>query len=117
MPLKVIITKGTAADCKFAKELIFGTKAKGLIADRGYDTNEIVAYTKELDIKAVIPPKKNRIIQRAYDESAYRLRCFVENTFLKLKRFRGIATRYDKTTSSYRGSVVFGCIMLWLKFV
>lgn len=97
--------------------MIEGNKAKGLIADRGYDTNEILDFAKDNDLEAVIPPKKNRKIQRAYNESAYRLRCFVENTFLKLKRFRSIATRYDKTVSAFRGCVVFGCVMLWLKFV
>jgi transposase len=53
-------------------------------------------------MNAVIPPKKNRTTQRSYDEDLYKLRHLVENTFLHLKRWRGIATRYAKNTASFR---------------
>lgn len=48
-------------------------------------------------MKAVIPPRKNRKIQREYDKELYKLRHFVENAFMILKRWRGVATRYAKT--------------------
>jgi len=62
----------------------------------------------------VIPPKKNRNVQRFYDKNAYKLRHLVENAFLHLKRWRGIATRYAKKTSSFLASVHIRCIALWL---
>jgi len=49
----------------------------------------------------VIPPKANRRLQRDYDVEVYKWRHLVENYFAKIKEFRGIATRYDKTDSSY----------------
>ena len=98
-----------------AVELIQGFVAEMLLADKAFDTNEIIEYCKENGIEVVIPPKKNRIEQREYDEYIYKLRHLVENAFLKLKRWRGIATRYAKTTSAFRGSVVMACIVLWLR--
>jgi len=65
-------------------------------------------------MNAVIPPKKNRVTQRSYDEDLYKLRHLVENTFLYLKRWRGIATRYAKNSKSFLTAVQIRCIALWL---
>jgi len=88
-----------------------------LLADRGYDTDEIISYCKEQGIEAVIPPKRNRIVQREYDEYIYKIRHLVENAFLKLKRWRGVATRYAKTTSAFVGAVTVRCLFLWLNTI
>jgi transposase len=84
-----------------------------LLADRGYDTNEIIAFAQDLGIEAVIPPKKNRKEQRDYDRYLYKLRHLVENAFLHLKRWRGIATRYAKNTASFVAAVQIRCIAIW----
>ena len=97
--------------------MIDGFEAEALLADRGYDSDEIVAFAASQGMSAVIPPKKNRKIQRLYDKHLYKLRHLVENAFLKLKRWRGVATRYAKTTSSFKGAVTLACIMLWLYVV
>lgn len=83
------------------------------MADRGYDTDDILAYALSQDMKAVIPPKKNRKEQREYDTYLYRLRHLVENCFLHLKRWRGIATRYAKTTDAFIAAVQVRCIAIW----
>ena len=114
-PVRIAVTKGTTADCKQAIPLIEGIIAETLIADKAYDTNEIIAYVKEHDMTVVIPPKKNRRDQRDYDKYLYKLRHLVENAVLKLKRLRGIATRYAKTTASFYGAVVLACILQWLR--
>lgn len=64
-------------------------------------------------MKAVIPPRKNRKVLREYDKSIYKTRHLVENAFLYLKRWRGIATRYAKNTSSFLAAVHIRCIALW----
>ena len=115
MPLRFFVTAGTYADCRFALPLIRGMTIEMLLADRGYDTDEIVKYCTENGIKAIIPPKKNRIVQREYDEYIYKLRRLVENAFLKLKQWRGVATRYAKTTNAFVGAVTLRCLFLWLK--
>ena len=61
----------------------------------------------------VIPPEKNRKGQSDYDHYLYKLRHLVENAFLHLKRWRGIATRYAKNTSSFLSAVQILCIFLW----
>jgi len=89
--------------------------AEFLFADRGYDTNAILEYAKEAGIEIVIPPKKNRKEQRVFDEHLYKHRHLVENAFLKLKRWRGVATRYAKTLVSFIGAVHLAAIVLWLR--
>ena len=92
--VRFIVTSGTEADCSHAKDLIKNTGAKYLLADRGYDTNEIIETAEGAGMEAIIPPKKSRKVLSEYDKNAYKLRHVIENTFLKLKQWRGIATRY-----------------------
>ena len=115
MPVRIIVTEGTRADCKLALALIEGILAEFLFADRGYDTDAIIGYAQGLGIEIVIPPKKNRLVQRKYDEALYKHRHLVENAFLKLKRWRGVATRYTKTLASFVGAVNLAAIVLWLR--
>jgi len=93
--------------------LIEGIDAQALLADRGYDTDKVIEFAKEADMEVVIPPKKNRKEQREYDEYLYKLRHLVENAFLMLKRWRGIATRYAKNTASFLAAVHIRCIAIW----
>ena len=117
MPVRVIVTAGTTADCTQATALIDGIAAQFLLADRGYDTNEIIGKALESGCEVVIPPKKNRKEQRSYDKHIYRVRHLVENAFLHLKRWRGIATRYAKTLAAFAAAVRIRCIALWLKLL
>jgi transposase len=110
----MFITEGTRADCKEAHRLIEGIDADVLIADRGYDSNAIVDSASELGMEVVIPPRKNRKEQREYDKYLYSLRHLVENAFLHLKRWRGIATRYAKNSASFLAAVHIRCIVIWL---
>jgi transposase len=91
--------------------------AENLLADRGYDSDEIVEQAKNQGMNAVIPPRKNRKIQREYDKEIYKLRHLVENAFLHLKQWRGIATRYAKHSKSFLAAVHIRCIALWLKIL
>ena len=114
MPVRFFITSGTSADCKVAALVIEGFRAKYLLADRGYDTDAIILKAVETGMTPVIPPKKNRKQLRDYDEYLYKLRHLVENAFLLLKRWRGIATRYAKNVSSFVAAVQIRCIAIWL---
>ena len=115
MPVRILITKGTTADCTQAEKLIEGIDAKVLLADRGYDSDAIVKKAEAAGMQAVIPPRKNRKEQRKYDEVLYKLRHFVENAFMELKRWRGIATRYAKKTASFLAAVQIRCLSVWAK--
>ena len=115
MPVRVAVTAGTTADCTQAVALIEGIAAQYLLADRGYDSNEIIDKAIETGSKIVIPPKRNRKTQRCHDKALYRVRHLVENAFLHLKRWRGIAPRYAKNLTSFEAAVQIRCRAIWLK--
>lgn len=114
MPIRFFVTAGTIADCTQACALIDGVSAEYLLADRGYDSRRVIEKALRAGTNVVIPPRKNRKEQRDYDRYLYKLRHLVENAFLHLKRWRGIATRYAKLTSSFVAAVQIRCIVLWL---
>ena len=114
MPVGCIVTAGTAPDCTKAIELLDGLDGEALFGDRAYDTNDIIEFATERGMLVVIPPKRNRLVQREYDKELYKLRHLVENAFLKMKQWRGIATRYAKNTDSYLSAVLICCMKLWL---
>ena len=113
MPIRIFITKGTTADCAQAEKLIDGIEAGFLLADRGCDSDAIVKKAEKAGMQVVIPPKKSRKVQRKYDEGLYKLRHFVENAFMELKQWRGIAARYAKRTPSFLAAVQIRCLAVW----
>lgn len=113
MPVRIFNTAGTVNDCKQACALIDSFSAEWLFADRGYDSSEIVEKAISQNMKVVIPPRKNRNEQQDYDKNLYKLRLLVENAFLWPKRWRGIATRYAKSTASFVAVVQIRCIPIW----
>ena len=114
MPIRIIVTQGATADCTQAAQLIEGLGAEHLLADKGYDSDAIVEQATAQGMSVVIPPRKNRKGQRSYDKHRYRHRHLVENAFLHLKRWRGIATRYAKNAASFLVAVRIRCLALWL---
>ena len=114
MPLRVLVTEGTTTDCTQAARLIEGLSAGHLLADKDYDSDAIVEQATSQGMRVVIPPRKNRKEKRSYDKHLYRHRHLVENAFLHLKRWRGIATRYAKNAASFLAAVYIRCLVLWL---
>jgi transposase len=114
MPVRVIITEGSRADCTQAPSLICDINADYLLADRGYDSDAIIEQAQKQGMEPVIPPRKHRKIQRPYDQYLYKLRHLVENAFERLKRWRGIATRYAKKSSSFLAIVQIHCLVRWI---
>ena len=93
--------------------MIDGFTAENLLADKGYDTDTILEQAERQGMTPVIPPKKNRKEQRGFDKELYKARHLVENAFLYLKQWRGIATRYAKNTASFLAAIHIRCIFLW----
>jgi transposase len=86
LPVRVIVTQGTTADCTQAIKLMAGISAEYLLADRGYDSESIIEQAKAQGMTPVIPPQKHRKRPREYDRDLYRWRHLVENVFLQIKR-------------------------------
>ena len=83
------------------------------MADKGYDTDAIAEQAEAAGMQVVIPPRSNRTQPRQYDKHLYSLRHLVENAFMRLKGWRGIATRYAKRSSSFLAAVQLRCALLW----
>jgi transposase len=115
MPVRVIVTEATRADCSEAGALIDGFAAQHLIADKSYDSDAIVAQATGQGMTPQIPPRRNRKEQRPYDSHLYKQRHLVENAFLHLKRWRGIAMRYAKRFDSFVAAIQIRCFVLWLR--
>ena len=115
LPVRLIGTPGQRHDIAFAHELVQDVEAEALLADKGYDANHLVEKMEERGTQAVIPPKRGRIIQRAYDTDLYKERNRIERFFNKLKQFRRVATRYDKLLANFMGFVKLAAIVIWLK--
>ena len=88
-----------------------------LLADKAYDTDAILDVCAQQGTEAVIPAKRNRKCARKHDEYLYRHRHLVENAFLWLKRWRGIATRYAKNTASFLAAVQIRCLAIWIQIL
>lgn len=109
MPIRLLATTATRADCSEALPLIQGLSAEHLLADKGYDSDAIVEQAQQQGMQPHIPPRKNRKAQREYDKHLYRQRHLVENAFLHIKQGRGIATRYAKNLPSFLAAAQIRC--------
>ena len=114
-PLDFILTPGQAHDLQGADALLPDMAAEVLLADKAFDADERVIEPLLARGKSfVIPPKSNRKNPRAYDKEMYKLRHLIENFFCKLKQFRAIATRYDKTARNFLAAIHLAAAYLWL---
>lgn len=115
MPIKFILTGGQEADVKQAVPLMQGLTAQACLADKAYDSDEFTEWLETRSIEIVIPPKSNRKEPRKCDFRRYRERHLIECMFGKLKYFRRVATRYEKTAVNYMGMLSFAAALLWLR--
>lgn len=115
-PVQFVLTPGQRHDSQVAVELLTGAppKAKALVADKAYDSNEIIECAQEVGMEVVIPAKANRKQPRALDKDRYKARHLVENLFQRMKVFRRVATRFDKLDCMFLGFVHLAAIKKWL---
>ena len=114
-PLRLILTVGQRADITQAKELLVDYKTDAVLADRGYDADILIEALQKDNIEGVIPAKKNRLEPRQIDKNLYKDRNKVERYFNKLKQYRRVATRYEKTAISFAGFVYLASTMILLQ--
>ena len=97
-------------------EALIGERSPGaVIADKGYDSDAFVEASESRGAEAVIPPKKNRVKQRVYDKHLYKERNLAERVINRIKRFRRVATRYEKTARNFLAFVCVASIMVLLR--
>jgi len=115
LPVKLILTPGRAADVTQAEALIDGVPFEVAIADKGYDKQGLVEEIEARGAGAVIPARRNRAVQRDIDREKYKDRNLAERFRAKLKVYRRIATRYEKTARNFLGMIHVTSIMLLLR--
>ena len=115
--MRLVLSPGQASDKTSAPAVIEGlAPGRTLIADRGYYARAIVELVESRGGQAQIPTCSDRKVQRVVDAALYRKRNLVERFFNKLKHFRRIATRYDKTARNFLAAVALAATRLWLRF-
>lgn len=114
-PVAFSLSGGQVHDLVGADDLLPNMQADVLIADKAYDADErVITRLADKGKAVVIPPKANRKIKRDYDRDIYKARHLIENFFAKLKQFRAIATRYDKTARNFLAGVHLTATAIWL---
>ena len=113
-PIHIALTPGNMHDSMMAEELIAHARGHSLIADTGYDADRIVAAVRAKGMKPVIHCNPTRKRKRRLNRKLYRIRYHIELFIHRIKRFRAVATRYEKTARNYLALVQLVCAFVWL---
>ena len=109
------LTPGQAHDLEGADVLLADTPANAVIADKAYDAQaRVIEPLLKAGKAVVIPPRSTRKEQRDYDRHLYKARHLIANFFARLKQYRCIATRYDKTARNFLGAIHLVAAVVWL---
>jgi len=113
--LRLLYTGGQVHESTKAEALIAGLKAQNILADKAFDSDRFRAHVAQRNMTAVIPSNASRKRAIPYDAHLYKERHLVECFINKIKHFRRIATRYDKTIASYASFVAVAGCMIWMR--
>ena len=114
-PLGFFLTPGQAHDLQGADALLPHMKADILLADKAFDADQrVIEPLHKAGKTCVILPKSNRKTPRPFDKQMYKARHLIENFYARLKQFRAIATRYDKTARNFLAAIQLAAIAIWL---
>lgn len=115
LPTRFILTAGQRQDITQAEALLAGLHPQVVIADRGYDSRALVESIQASGAEAVIPTQSDRSVQRVIDRERYKDRNLAERFWSKVKQYRRVATRYDKTARNFQAFVHVAAIMILLQ--
>ena len=114
-PVRFFLTAGQAGDAPQAQSLIEGLPAEVVMGDAAYDSDALRSAIAAKGAQAVIPNNPSRAIKYPLNKPLYAERRLIECCFSKLKRFRRVATRYEKTARNYFAIVTIAAALLWLR--
>lgn len=114
-PVRFTITAGQRGDAPQAIPLIENLPARVVMADTAYDSDKLRQAIADKNAMAVIPNNPSRALKHPLDKDLYAQRHLVECCFSKLKQFRRVATRFEKTARNYLAVVTLAAIVLWLR--
>ncbi len=109
------LTPGQVHDLAGADVLLDETPAETVIADKAYDAQvRVIGPLQQRGKGVVIPSRSTAKVARDYDSHLYQARHLIENFFARLKQYRAIATRYDKTARNFLGAIHLAAAVVWL---
>lgn len=114
-PVRFSLTAGQRGDAPQAIPLIENLPARAVMADTAYDSDKLRQVIADKGAVAVIPNNPSRALKHPLDKDLYAQRHLVECCFSKLKQFRRVATRFEKTARNYLAVVTLAAIVLWLR--
>lgn len=114
-PVRMVLTAGQRGDCPQAQALIKDLPAQVVMADTAYDADPLRQAIADKGAVAVIPNNPSRTKKHPLDKHLYAQRHLIECCFSKLKHFRRVATRFEKTARNYLAVVTIAAIVLWLR--
>ena len=114
-PVAIRLTAGHKGDVPQAAALLEGQQADIVMADAAYDADHFRDRIAEIGAIAVIPNNPSRSIKHAFDEDLYKERHLIECCISKLKQFRRVATRYEKTAQNFLAVVTIAATILWVR--
>jgi transposase len=114
-PLHLLLSGGQRHDLSQAARLLNGYDSQYVIADKGYDSDDLLRLINTQEAIAVIPPRANRRHKRDYDKHLYKERHLVECCINKLKQYRRIFSRFEKLASRYLGFLKLAATLIWLR--
>lgn len=113
--MRCLLTGGQRHDITQARALIDGLPAEWVLGDTAFDADHFRNDIKANNAQAVIPSHPSRAKKLPLDKHIYKERHLVECCFNKLKHFRRIATRYEKTARNFLAMITVAAIVLWLR--
>ena len=114
-PVRFSLTAGQKGDAPQAEALLADLPAEVVMADAAYDSDRLRQIITDKRALAVIPNNQSRAQKHLLDQHLYAQRHLVECCFSKLKQFRRVATRYEKTARKYLAVVTLAATVLWLR--
>jgi transposase len=113
-PVRFTLTPGQAGDAPQAAPLVEGLRAKVVMADAAYDADHFRQAMNDKGAIAVILNNPSGATKHRLDQHLYAPRDRIECSFNKLKLFRRVASRYEKTARNYLAVITIAAIVLWL---
>lgn len=112
--VKIGLSAGNIDDACFAEDFVGDIEAEEIVADRAYDSEYFRYECRSNGLKPIIPRRRtSKKPNPEFSRWKYRKRHLVENYIEKLKRYRGISSRYEKLHQSFNGLVILAAILIW----
>jgi transposase len=109
-----LLTPGNFHDMRVAKSCVAALPPSAeLVADKGYDSDDLRAWLADRGTTPIIPPKRHRKAKLPFDAVAYKQRNVIERMFCRFKDWRRVAMRFDRNIKSFMATIAIAATVIW----